>query len=189
MLDEYRSTFIPAYQKVVQTIVQELHLEPTGRNAKTTDSIVQKLKRGSMKLSRMQDIAGCRLTVSDIVEQDGVVNSLLTLFPDSTVVDRRNKPSNGYRAVHVIVAEEGKRIEIQVRTEMQHLWAQYSEWLSDIIDPSIKYGGGSYIIQEQLSDHSALIHDFETIEGHIPGDIRKEFAEALQKSLDRLNAL
>jgi ppGpp synthetase/RelA/SpoT-type nucleotidyltranferase len=37
------------------------------------------------------------------------------------VIDRREKPSHGYRAVHVIVECGGRMVEIQVRTELQHL--------------------------------------------------------------------
>jgi putative GTP pyrophosphokinase len=183
LLDEYRSTFIQAYQRVVETILRELHLEPTGRSAKTTDSIVQKLRRGSMKLSRMQDIAGCRITVSDRAQQDRVVNSLSTLFTGSTVVDRRANPSHGYRAVHVIARVEDARIEIQVRTEMQHFWAQLSERLSDIIDPSIKYGGGDSNIQEALSEVSSAISGFEAIEDDFPEEIRKQLIDTLQIAL------
>ena len=53
----------------------------------------------------MQDIAGCRLVVRDEVQQDGVVQSLQHLFPDAAVVYRRQRPSYGYRAVHLIVRQ------------------------------------------------------------------------------------
>jgi putative GTP pyrophosphokinase len=93
-------------------------------------------------LTQIQDIAGCRLVVTDVVEQDKVVQSLVGRFPHATIVDRREKPSHGYRAVHVIASYEDILVEIQVRTSLQHLWAELSEKLSDVIDPAIKYGGG-----------------------------------------------
>lgn len=37
-LDEYRRSFGEAYTTVVQTIREQLHLEPTGRPAKSTNS-------------------------------------------------------------------------------------------------------------------------------------------------------
>ena len=64
----------------------------------------------------MQDIAGCRVTVTDLTRQDLVVDQLRKLFPESRVNDRRASPSNGYRAVHVIPSIDGRTVEIQVRT-------------------------------------------------------------------------
>jgi len=116
MLDEYRRSFSEAYEFVVRAIRTELKLEPTGRPAKSTTSIGEKLQRESIRLSQIQDIAGCRLVVTGIEEQNGTVKSLEKLFADVNVVDRRKKPSHGYRAVHVIVNQGKKLVEIQVRT-------------------------------------------------------------------------
>ena len=135
-LDEYRRSFGDAYEHVLSSIRQRLRLEPTGRPAKSTSSIVEKLRRESIRLTQIQDVAGCRLEVGNLAEQDAVVSSLLSLFPDTQVVDRRNRPSHGYRAVHVIVFVLGKAIEVQVRTALQHRWAQVSERLSDMVDRS-----------------------------------------------------
>ena len=83
-------------------------------------------------MTQIQDIAGGRLVVSDIADQDGVVESLIQLFDVATVVDRREKPSHGYRAVHVIATSRNKLVEIQVRTELQHLWAELFKKFSDV---------------------------------------------------------
>ena len=80
--------------------------------------------------------------MSDVVEQDRIIESLVVLFEGANLSDRRKTPSHGYRAVHVIANYDGKFVEIQVRTALQHLWAELSEKLSDVIDPAIKYGGG-----------------------------------------------
>ena len=103
----------------------------------------------------MQDIAGCRLVVDDILTQDIVVENLKGLFDKVTVVDRRERPSHGYRAVHVIVESHGKLIEIQVRTSLQQAWAQLSEKLADEVDSAIKYGGGD----EELVSVLAMMSD------------------------------
>jgi len=142
LLDSYRRSFTEAYENVIGQIRDELGLASTGRRAKSTKSIMEKLSRESLRLSQMQDIAGCRVIVSDIAAQDSVVSDLKALFAKSVMFDRRDHPSHGYRAVHVIVESGGKLIEIQVRTALQHLWAEVSEKLSDVVDPTIKYGGG-----------------------------------------------
>ncbi|MDE2485018.1 MAG: RelA/SpoT domain-containing protein [candidate division NC10 bacterium] len=142
ILDEYRRSFEEAYETVVRTLRDELHLEPTGRPAKSTSSLIEKLRRESIRLSQVQDIAGCRVVVADIAEQERIVASLCVVFAGASVIDRRADPSHGYRAVHVIVKTCGRLVEIQVRTLLQHLWAEFSEKLSDVVDPMIKYGGG-----------------------------------------------
>lgn len=171
LLDHYRRSFSAAYEVVVEAIRTELALEPTGRPAKSTTSISDKLRRESIRLSQIQDIAGCRLIVADIAAQESVVRSLTSLFEHTTVSDRREKPSHGYRAVHVIVNAQGRLIEIQVRTELQHLWAELSEKGSDIIDPAIKYGGGDELIKELLSISSGVVEQQELNETHLAGTV------------------
>lgn len=94
MLDRYRLSYSEAYEIVVGTIRKELGLEPTGRQAKSTTSISEKLRRESIRLTQIQDIAGCRLVVSDVLEQNRVADSLGNLFQSPTIVDRREKPSH-----------------------------------------------------------------------------------------------
>ena len=62
LLDNYRRSFTDAYEDVVARIRDQLGLEPTGRPAKSKTSIIEKLRRERTRLSRMQDIAGCRVT-------------------------------------------------------------------------------------------------------------------------------
>lgn len=164
LLDAYRRSYAEAYDEVVGKIRGELALEPTGRPAKSTTSISEKLRRESIRLTQIQDIAGCRLIVSDIAEQDRVVQSLSQLFENANVVDRRQKPSHGYRAVHVIVTHLGKMVEVQVRTYLQHLWAELSEKFSDVYDPAVKYGGGDKVIQDRLALISSIITENELCE-------------------------
>src|SRR2546421_12727947 len=103
LLDQYRRSFANAYETVVGRIRDELGLEPTGRPAKSTTSIADKLKRESIRLTQIQDIAGCRIIVSDFAEQESVVQSITNLFQQATIIDRREKPSHGYRAIHLVV--------------------------------------------------------------------------------------
>src|SRR5437660_2932447 len=79
-LNNYRRSFIEPYQAVVRKIQDELKLEPTGRTPKTPTSILDKLRREHVRLSQMQDIAGCRLIVQDLATQDEVVERLKGLF-------------------------------------------------------------------------------------------------------------
>jgi ppGpp synthetase/RelA/SpoT-type nucleotidyltranferase len=151
LLDSYRRSFSAAYEDVIQQIEYELGLEPTGRPAKSTTSIIDKLQRESIRLSQMQDIAGCRIVAPDLDAQDEAVVRLRNSFKRTTTVDRRDRPSHGYRAVHIMIDYAGRLIEIQVRTALQHLWAEMSEKISDVIDPAIKYGRGGNVILSFLA--------------------------------------
>ncbi len=149
---------------VIATIRTTVGLAPTGRPAKSTTSITEKLQRETIRLTQMQDIAGCRLVVLDIEAQDATVEALTRGFSSLDVVDRRMHPSHGYRAVHLITTVERMHIEIQVRTTLQHLWAEFSEKLSDVIDPAIKYGGGPTEVKKLLEDYVELVKAVEEAE-------------------------
>ena len=165
LLDEYRLSHSTSYDTIVRLIVDCFQLEPTGRPAKSTSSIIEKLQRESLRLAQMQDIAGCRLIVDNSYTQDTVSNSLMQhLSRDGiqrSMIDRRTNPSNGYRAIHIVATWSERHVEIQIRTELQHLWAEFSEKLSDIIDYKIKYGGGAEEIQTVLQDTSRLVSNHE----------------------------
>jgi len=122
------------------------------------------MKRETIRLSQVQDIAGCRVLVADLEEQDRLVAALSRTFPKITVVDRRTKPTHGYRAVHIIVELFERAVEIQVRTESQHMWAELSEKLSDLVDASIKYGGGPTDVKDRLLNSSLALGAVEQSE-------------------------
>ncbi len=160
-LDQYRRSFADGYETVLGSIRESLGLAATGRPAKSTKSIVEKLQRESIRLSQMQDIAGCRLVVPGIAEQERAVTRLRGLFESVAVIDRRTKSSHGYRAVHLIVKLKGLPIEIQIRTALQHAWAEYSEKLADVVDPAVKYGGGHAGARDLLLRSSVLCQQVE----------------------------
>jgi len=204
LLDAYRRSFLPGYEAVIGTIRSELSLEPTGRPAKSTTSILEKLRRESIRLSQVQDIAGCRLVLSDLAEQDQVIERLTRLFADDNVVlhDRRKTPNNDYRAVHVVIKRQDRLIEVQLRTLLQHLWAELSEKFSDVVDGEIKYGGGPPAIHDALSSGSIAIAEHEEVESALanlqrlastPGaaltdDQRKEMVAISTSTVERRKA-
>jgi ppGpp synthetase/RelA/SpoT-type nucleotidyltranferase len=189
-LDEYRRSFGPAYDRVVEKVQAVLAVPVSGRPAKSTTSIIEKLNRESIRLSQIQDIAGCRAVVSDSLEQNRAVELLAKAFEDVEVQDRRAKPSHGYRAVHIIVREDGKLIEVQIRTVLQQVWAELSEKLADVIDPAIKYGGGPASEREILDRAATLADGIEKLELTVRSariteqlrEMREELADILRSS-------
>jgi len=189
LLETFRLSFMPAYDRVFGQL-KELRLDPAGRPAKTTQSIIAKLLRLRTRLSRMQDIAGCRVEVANIPEQDRVVGQIAKFYPDAQIDDLRIEPSHGYRAVHVIVKVTGFPVEIQVRTPLQNSWAQGTESLADRFDPEIKYGGGPEQLRHVLELVSARIggvEDNETsliaLRASVPGGVLQEEFSNLETEL------
>lgn len=164
LLDAYRASFGQAYKEVIGALRGQLALNPSGREAKTTASIIAKLQRERTRLSRMQDIAGSRVVVTDLVAQNRVTEAVKRAFVHTKIVDRRERPSHGYRAVHAIVEVSGRQIEIQIRTHLQHWWAELSEKASDRFGNAVKYGEGPGEVLERLLGWSDVIATIETLE-------------------------
>jgi hypothetical protein len=139
----------------------EHDLSPTQRPAKTLQSIVDKLPRQSTSLAQVQDIAGCKVVVPGIPDQDALTAALRGRVADHREYDRRDQSSHGYRAVHFVARVDGRRVEVQVRTELQHLWAQLSELAAQERGHELKYGEGDPGALRLLMDYSNAIARLE----------------------------
>lgn len=163
-LESYRDEFSAAYSEVEHILRDTLGYEVTGRPAKSTIAIVEKLKRQKTRLTQIQDIAGCRILVGSVVDQDSLINAAKVMLGNTAVDDKRDAPTNGYRAVHLIVSRMGKLIEVQIRTRAQHLWAEVSEKLADTYGQDIKYGAGDPWALAFLNELSIRIRKVESLQ-------------------------
>ncbi|MEE1621640.1 hypothetical protein ACQ7DA_10665 [Zafaria sp. J156] len=101
-------------------------------------------------------------------EQDGVATAIAGLFghdPTTCIRDIRQAPHSGYRAVHVWLRIP-ERIEVQVRTHLQGMWANMYESAADVLGREIRYGQLPSSEQSQslvlrLHDLSETIQDIE----------------------------
>lgn len=130
---------------------------------KKLSSIEVKLQRNpKMQLSQMQDIGGCRAILPNIEDVDALVaihrasegknasRSGLARDPYDYVLTPK---LDGYRGVHLIYkyrsaapdyqVYNGQRIEIQIRSHLQHSWATAVEVFDTISHEGIKVGRGS----------------------------------------------
>lgn len=114
------------------------------RRLKRELTIVDKLTREpALALSRMQDIGGCR-AVLPTIETVRSVQLRLTTRSDSAchvqaISDYIDHPrASGYRAVHIVLLQDGRRIEVQLRTRMMHFWALMVEVLSARVGQDLK---------------------------------------------------
>ena len=140
LLQRWRRLHDEPMARVASILRDELALRPTSR-LKTETTIVDKLRRETIRLSQVQDIAGLRV-VEDVTlrEQEVLARSIQEALPSSRLIDRRRESSYGYRAIHVVAGVDELQVEIQVRSELQDLWAQLMERLGDRLGRDIRYG-------------------------------------------------
>jgi hypothetical protein len=142
---------------------------------KRMPSIIGKLRRfGEMSLARMQDIGGIRVILKDMSEVR-MFHSILCKkgMPPETVLlskDYIQEPKkDGYRSIHQVFRYvnathpelDGLRIEVQIRTELQHSWATAVETLGVIEKQSFKTGEGGEDFKYFFKLASALFAIYE----------------------------
>ena len=117
-----------------------------GQRLKREPQMIEKLSRHpKMRLSRMQDIGGCRAILRGGHEEvDRVAKRIERRWE---VKHRKHytleQPAkSGYRARHIIVQRDGRLIEIQLRTPRQHEWAEAIERADKRLQFNLKAGAG-----------------------------------------------
>ena len=124
---------------------------------KRMPTVVDKLRRlPTMKLSSLQDLGGCRAvfaTQAEVVRvrERFMANSVRRNGTEDTVRDYVTKPrDSGYRAVHLWTRYRGLRVEVQLRTQLQHVWAANVENLTVLTGTDYKSGDGSPVVHTWL---------------------------------------
>lgn len=137
-------------------LAQERGYEFSAR-IKQISSARAKLIRQRTSLSDLEDIAGCRVIVPALVDVEHVALECAKLDVTRTR-DYRDRDRNGYRAVHLTLrASDGNLVELQVRTRIQHGWAQLTERAAAIAGTEVKYGGGPNDIRVLLDSFSKMV--------------------------------
>jgi Region found in RelA / SpoT proteins len=120
---------------------------------KRMPSIRGKLRRQPSPLDRIQDLAGCRAILPSINDAAALINAIRQI---RHVVDKENpyieRPkADGYRCHHMVFRFQGKgdeavfndrRIEVQIRTWLQHSWATAVEAVGAYRGENMKAGEG-----------------------------------------------
>jgi putative GTP pyrophosphokinase len=131
------------------------YVRPYSAKASGNVSVTQRLKKFStildkldrhpkMQLSRMEDVGGVRAILPSQDAADEIARRLRKNWTVHRYRDyvRDPKPS-GYRALHLIVVKKGIKIELQLRTGLQDLWANQVESDSRQLRVDFKSGKGS----------------------------------------------
>ena len=138
-------TCIPVFENVLDRLAGA---EVVGR-VKTLSTLADKLERTpAEKLPAIHDVAGIRIVLKvSVLEQQVFAELMVDYFSKlieaprpPMIVNRIESPSHGYRALHIIVWPCGRPVEVQIRTELQHAWAQQQEILGDRWGRESRYG-------------------------------------------------
>ena len=179
----------------------------------TTDGVVaQRLKRfpsvesklrrfPTLKLSQMQDLGGCRAVVPSVREVEALGERWKNGRQEHELLretDYVAKPKpDGYRSLHLVyrfrtrsaerAALDGLRIEIQIRSLMQHAWATAVETVDLLQETGLKIGRSGNDDWKRFFALMATAHAMEEESPTVPGtpaaraDLRSEVRELSQR--------
>jgi len=197
------ATPINTFQSTLRGKLEKLEYNNAiiAQRLKRSFSIISKLERfPNMKLSTMQDIAGIRAIVKNINEvRELEKNYLDTRFSHKKINsnDYITVPAkSGYRGIHLVYEyskinhESDKlKIELQLRTKLQHNWATAVETMGTFLDQSLKSSQGDTDWLEYFKLVSAGFSHLENspvIEKYSTWNRKKVYTEIIEqgKKLD-----
>jgi len=181
----------------------------TAQRLKRLSSIRAKLnrERETMKLTQMQDIGGCRAVLRDMT----AVTDLLEIYRESVAKNPKGRSeflhpkdyiaspkTDGYRSVHLIYryrtasakrrVYDGLKIEIQIRTRLQHAWATALETVGTFTGQALKWRGGQQEWQRffALMGSALALRENTPLVPNTPTD-PAELLEELRRAASMLN--
>ena len=203
VIDEWRA----AHRGVLNTFQAILRTRTRGSKTvvaqrhKRRSTIVGKLKRfPGMQLSRMDDVAGCRLIFPTVASLYKFRESLHKARFKHRVKNRKNKydyiqnpKTTGYRGVHDVYSYDvnsiagrdlrGLLVEVQYRTEIQHAWATAVEVIGFITQSQPKFQEGDKRYESAMAWAAEILaRAFEGVTGPYPEYMD---AEVVRHFLDR----
>lgn len=152
------------------------------KRLKRFDSIRKKLRYAKaknkqvMQLTNVQDIGGLRIVISDLNKLKNVKKVLLNelcFYENERLIkfdDYISSPKeNGYRGIHLVAKflneySDYRKIEVQIRTRLQHSWATSLEIIDIFTQQNLKSDDGEVDFLKffkNVSDQFALIDSSE----------------------------
>lgn len=164
-------------------IVQRLKRKP---------QILRKLRRFPVRLTQLQDIGGLRIIVDQNSDVDKLVEYIQKLLKRQSAVRikkivnyrEKGRDDSGYRATHVILDREGVVLELQIRSKIQHYWAELIERTSVIYGHHLKELDGELAVINYFKELSNLFYEIES--GRRPTAYQKNELEKLREEAEQL---
>lgn len=165
------------FQNNLRKRAQKFGVPSVGQRLKRKSTLIDKLGREpSLRLSQMQDIAGCRVVFENVLRLEEFRSSVLASKKMKHVHVNLGKAredyvtvpkKNGYRGVHDVFsyrvsseagqAWNGLYVEVQYRTQAQHAWATAVEMVQLLTANRPKFGLGDASVQRFFQTTSEMI--------------------------------
>ncbi|MGV6831488.1 MAG: RelA/SpoT domain-containing protein [bacterium] len=171
---------------------------------KRTPSILSKLERErGMKLDRMEDIAGCRIVVSNkaavYAVRENIVNGRTRNILRRERDYIKNPKDSGYRGIHLIYRYNGAKkyfsnhsVELQIRSKIQHSWATAVEVVGTFTKQDLKASKGhdDWLIFFKLASIAFADVENQKLAKNVGAKERVELIKYIEKLgvIDRLRA-
>ncbi|MEW6714235.1 MAG: RelA/SpoT domain-containing protein [Nitrospirota bacterium] len=156
LADQWRACHaypINTFQSTLRDKLRDFPDTIVAQRLKRMPTIIDKLKRyPAMKLSTMQDIGGVRAVLKSVSD----VNILAKNYRENDrflheLINEHNyiktpRDEDGYRSIHLVYkyknqrnpSYNGLRIELQIRTKLQHIWATAVETMGTFLGQALK---------------------------------------------------
>lgn len=204
IFDKYRARHLEPLSQLTIDLQRWLHEYGNGyyiaQRLKRKPQIVRKLKRLSVRLTQLQDIGGCRI----IVNSNKDVNNLIKFIEGKIsaqenlkkikITDYREKGRDitGYRSVHMMIEVDGNLLELQIRSRIQHYWAESIERTSVIYGRHLKEQDGDPEVISYFKELSDVFYEIESgrtpsVQSKISLDKRRINAQEIIEKSDKNN--
>ncbi len=145
---------INTFQATLRAKLRKFDSSPiAAQRLKRMPTIIDKLKRyPAMKLTTMQDIGGIRAILNSVGDVEKLADEYRrsrrlahALITERDYV-RKPRSEDGYRSLHLVYRYtnkrapqyEGLRVELQIRTKLQHTWATAVETMGTFLGQALK---------------------------------------------------
>lgn len=149
---------INTFQATLRRHVKAFAGDPiVAQRLKRMPTVIDKLKRyPNMKLTTMQDIGGVRTVLANVNDVYKLADEYRNnKYFAHELVDEKDyiqfpRDADGYRSLHLIYKYknnrnpdyDGLRLELQIRTKLQHVWATAVETMDTLLGQALKYRQG-----------------------------------------------
>ena len=192
------------FKKRLKNVSEKINKEAlSAQRLKRVPSIIKKLnrkyngKKATMKLTQMQDIAGCRAVMSNVrlarkLYKDYYIKGDLKHKKVNEKDYISNPKRDGYRSIHLIyryISDKVNKmyndllVEVQIRSKLQHIWATAVETVGFFTGQAIKSNEGEKewnLFFKLVSSAFAKLENCPTIP-NTPDDEKKLYLLIKQK--------
>lgn len=201
IINDFRYAHELATRRLHRIVSSDDLVKVSSRRLKRTPAIIHKIKRSidrwnKTQLARMQDVWWCRCIFDTLDEMYSfyakTIKNKIEWFRITNHIDYIRQPKkDGYRWIHIIFEYDnwtdydGLKIELQLRTKLQHSWSTAIEIIDSISDSKMKFWEGDKEYRKFFRWVSVLFEGKEWFKRWSRKKAKKKIVE-LQQRLDIL---